>query len=106
MNEASALLIGVHDFATFGLPPQGKNTVRELFDACWQMHNEFVVFTVAANAFLYRMVRSLVGSLVNVGLRNWQVADFETALYACDRNRSAPAAPPQGLYLTSISYDE
>ena len=106
MNEASEFLVGTHDFATFGLPPQGKNTVRELFEASWQRSNEFLVFSIVANAFLYRMVRSLVGSLVTVGLQNWQVTDFAAAFLACDRNRSAPAAPPQGLYLTAITYDE
>lgn len=106
LNEASTKLVGVHDFATFGLPPQGKNTVREIFEAYWRRDDEFLVFVIKANAFLYRMVRSLVGSLVNVGLQIWWVSDFEAALDACDRNGSAPAAPPQGLYLASITYDE
>ncbi len=106
MNEAAKLLVGVHDFASFGLPPQGKNTVRELFEARWRKSNEYLLFDVEANAFLYRMVRSLVGSLVNVGLQKWCVADFEGAFHACNRNRSAAAAPPQGLYLASISYED
>jgi tRNA pseudouridine38-40 synthase len=104
MNEAASLLIGVHDFVTFGMPPQGDNTVRELFHANWRRNGEFLEFGVEANAFLYRMVRSLVGSLVAVGSQNWRVADFATAFHACDRNQSAAAAPPQGLYLASITY--
>ncbi len=104
MNEAALLLLGEHDFVTFGLPPQGDNTVRELFQARWQKNGEFLEFTVEANAFLYRMVRSLVGSLVAVGTNNWQVDDFAAAFHACDRNRSAAAAPPQGLYLALITY--
>jgi tRNA pseudouridine38-40 synthase len=106
MNEAAALLTGVHDFATFGLPPQGNNSVRELFEAKWQRCNGFLMFAVEANAFLFRMVRSLVGSLVAVGLQDWLVADFEAAFRSCDRNRSAPAAPPQGLFLASIIYED
>lgn len=106
MNEAAVLLIGVHDFATFGLPPQGKNSVRELFEAKWQPCNGFLMFSVEANAFLYRMVRSLVGSLVAVGMQDWLVTDFEAAFQSRDRNRSAPAAPPQGLFLASITYDD
>ncbi|MDX1414594.1 MAG: tRNA pseudouridine(38-40) synthase TruA [Candidatus Promineifilaceae bacterium] len=106
LNQASTILVGVHDFATFGLPTQGTVTIREVFNARWQLANEFLVFTVSANAYLYRMVRSLVGSLVNVGLQIWSVKDFEAAFYARDRNRSGPAAPPQGLYLTSITYDD
>ena len=104
MNEAARPLIGVHDFVTFGLPPQGDNTVRELVKAHWSRHGEFLEFDVEANAFLYRMVRSLVGSLVAVGTQSWRVDDFAAAFFACDRNRSAAAAPPQGLYLASITY--
>lgn len=104
MNEATALLAGVHDYATFGLPPQGENTVREVFRAGWQENGECFEFDIEANAFLYRMVRSLVGSLVAVGVQSWQVGDFAAAMSACDRNRSAAAAPPQGLYLASVTY--
>jgi tRNA pseudouridine38-40 synthase len=63
MNEAASCLLGVHDFATFGQPPQGNNTVREVFAARWQRQEELVVFFIEANAFLQRMVRSLVGSM-------------------------------------------
>lgn len=105
LNEASAMLIGVHDFATFGLPPQGERTVREVFHAEWKCENEFTVFIIEANAFLYRMVRSLVGSLVKVGTKKWLVSDFEEVFESRDRNRSGAAAPPQGLYLASITYN-
>ncbi len=52
MNEAAALLLGVHDFVTFGLPPQGDNSVRELFQAYWNRAGEFLQFSIEANAFL------------------------------------------------------
>ena len=106
MNQAEALLVGVHDFATFGMPPQGESTVREVFAASWAAEDSFLVFRITANAFLYRMVRSLVGSLVAVGLGTWSVEVFAAAFRAADRNRSAAAAPPQGLVLASISYEE
>lgn len=105
MNEAASLLLGVHDFATFGVAPQGRITIREIFTAQWQQEKVFLVFSITANAFLYRMVRSLVGSLVAVGLQNWHVSDFEAAFKACDRNKSAPTAPPQGLFLAAVDYD-
>ncbi len=104
MNWAAAFLVGQKDFATFGLPPQGDSTVREIFAAQWQVLDPYLVFHVEANAFLYRMVRSLVGSLVAVGTGSWSVEDFRTALQAEDRDRSAAAAPPQGLVLASVTY--
>lgn len=105
MNEAAVSLVGVHDFATFGRPPQGTSTIRELFVARWQPEAPFLAFVIEANAFLYRMVRSLVGTLRLVGDGSWQVEDFLGAFNARDRNRSGKVAPPQGLYLASVMYD-
>jgi tRNA pseudouridine38-40 synthase len=105
MKAAAALLPGVRDFATFGTPPQGNNTVRELFRADWQQQGEYLKFTVQANAFLYRMVRSLVSSLKAVGDGSWTVTDFQQALSACDRRRAAGTAPAHGLYLIKVDYN-
>jgi tRNA pseudouridine38-40 synthase len=106
MNAAAAALRGTQDFATFGRAPVGDNTVREVFEAAWRRDGELLVFRVSANAFLFRMVRSLVGSLRAVGDGRWLVDDFTAALQARDRRRSASAAPAHGLYLLSVEYDE
>lgn len=106
MNQAAQYLLGRHDFATFGRAPVGENTVREVFEAEWQQRHEFLVFRVTANAFLYRMVRSIVGTLRRVGDGSWQGADFEAALAARSRGRSGGLAPPNGLFLLSVEYDE
>lgn len=106
MNQAAAHLVGKHDFATFGTPPQGNNTVRDLFRAEWSRDGEFLYFDIEATAFLKRMVRSLVGSLRLVGAGTWSVDDFVAAFQASKRDRSGPSAPPQGLVLEFVSYDE
>lgn len=106
MNQAAMTLIGVQDFATFGQPPQGNITTRELFAAEWRMDGALLVFFVQANAFLYRMVRSIVGSLVAVGKGEWTVAQFVDALQARDRGRSAAVAPAHGLYLVDVTYED
>lgn len=105
MNVAAAHLHGSHDFATFGRPTQGDSTVREVFRAGWHEDREFVVFEVEANAFLYRMVRSLVGSLCAVGRRDWSVDEFVDAFIAVDRSLAATTAPAHGLVLVSVHYD-
>ncbi|MEM7330754.1 MAG: tRNA pseudouridine(38-40) synthase TruA [Chloroflexota bacterium] len=105
MNEAATLLIGEHDFATFGQPPQGTRTLRAVFEAHWKIKAPFLIFSVQANAFLYRMVRSLVGSLKMVGEGQWSVAQFAEALEKADRSMCGPVAPPQGVYLVSVEYD-
>lgn len=113
MNEAAATLIGVHDFATFGRPPQALspgseqrgNSVREVFAANWQWRAGLLVFYIEANAFLYRMVRSIVGSLKLVGDGSWTVDEFVGAFHAGDRSRGGMIAPPHGLYLVSVVYE-
>lgn len=105
MNAAAALLVGVNDFATFGRPTTGDSTVREVYGAIWRREGEFLIFDIRANAFLNRMVRSIVGSLKMVGSGQWTLDDFSTAFAVRKRSRSAMAAPAHGLYLMSVEYD-
>ena len=104
LNEAAALLIGEHDFATFGQAPQGNNTRRRVMKAKWLRKQQLLIFRIEANAFLYRMVRSIVGSMKVVGEGTWTAVDFNNAFRARDRARAAMTAPAQGLFLTSVSY--
>ncbi len=60
--------------------------------------------TFSARSFLHRQVRSMAGSLVEVGLGRWSIADFAAALEARDRRACGPVAPPDGLYLTAVIY--
>ncbi len=106
MAEAVQSLPGKQDFATFGTPPQGDSCVREVLAARWEQRDGFLVFHIRANAFLFRMVRSIMGSLKRVGDGTWSVKQFVAALQAQDRAQSGPTAPPQGLFLTSVEYDD
>jgi tRNA pseudouridine38-40 synthase len=106
MNEAAACLPGTHDFATFGQAPQGENTVRHVYRAKWRREGVFVIFDIEANAFLYRMVRSLVGTLKLVGDGSWTAEEFCRALEARDRSKAGVVAPAHGLYLVSVAYGD
>jgi len=70
-------------------------------ESAWQ---GLVEFTIEANAFLYRMVRSIVGTLIQVGLGDCSVCEFASALNATDRALAGPTAPPQGLCLIQVRY--
>jgi tRNA pseudouridine38-40 synthase len=63
-----------------------------------------IVVTAKARSFLHSQVRSMVGSLKLVGDGKWSPRDFRAALDAADRARCGPLAPPDGLYLTRVSY--
>jgi tRNA pseudouridine38-40 synthase len=104
MVQASGYLVGTHDFATFGQPPQGDNTVRTVFLASWQEQRPFLTFDVEADAFLNRMVRSVVGTLVQVGWGQISPAEFETMLRARDRSLVKKLAPAHGLCLMRVDY--
>mgnify|MGYP001818141829 FL=1 len=104
MAEASRSLIGTHDFATFGQPPQGVNTVRTVFRAEWQANGSRLWFDIEANAFLYRMVRSIAGTLVLVGRGQVSSQELESFLLARDRSLIKQVAPAHGLCLMRVDY--
>jgi tRNA pseudouridine38-40 synthase len=104
MQQAARLFVGEHDFATFGQPPQGDNTVRRVLRAEWSAEEPWLWFDIEANAFLYRMVRSLVGTMLQVGNGSWTVEDVAQALAARDRSQAGPSAQPQGLCLVRVEY--
>lgn len=104
MNNTAVTLLGTHNFATFGQPPQGTNTERTIFQAFWEVQAPYLQFTVQGNAFLYRMVRSIVGSLKLVGEGAWSVEKFEAAFHAADRSFCGAVAPPQGVCLEAVEY--
>jgi tRNA pseudouridine38-40 synthase len=115
MQAATQELVGSHDFATFGQPTHGESTVRAVHIAEWQIVQDALpplgdcpgrrlVFTITANAFLRQMVRRIVGSLLVVGRGEWSAGDFKSELQTCNRSRSAPPAPPQGLVLEKVTY--
>jgi len=104
MSQAGKVLIGSHDFASFGKPPQGEVTIRNVTQAEWFADGEQVWFDITANAFLYRMVRTIVGTLLQVGLGRIAVDDIEKILAARDLTRSAAPAPACGLCLRHVAY--
>jgi tRNA pseudouridine38-40 synthase len=108
MQAAAALLLGEHDFATFGNPPQGTNTVRRVFASSWArldvLYGVELIYTVQATAFLHHMVRRMVGMQVDVG-RGWlTLADFECIFRSADLAQAKTMAPPQGLTLVQVQY--
>lgn len=104
MRRGGEHLVGEHDFAAFGSPPQGENTRRHVYGLTWQAEGEEVAFEICANAFLYRMVRNIAGTLVRVGLGEIPPEEVAEILESGDRARGGPPAPPQGLCLTRIDY--
>jgi tRNA pseudouridine38-40 synthase len=105
MQAAADRLMGTHDFATFGTDPDGgANTVRTISQAQWSGGPAELHFDIQAEAFLFRMVRSLVGALKQVGAGGLTPDDLEARLRARDRAQCPPLAPAQGLCLMEVLY--
>ena len=105
MQQAADYLIGQHDFTTFRASEcQAKSPVKTLDALDITCVGDEVRFDVRARSFLHNQVRSFVGTLERVGAGAWAAQDVHKALEARDRSRCGPVAPPDGLYLTRVSY--
>ena len=107
MHAAAQLILGRHDFSTFRAAEcQANSPIRTLdrFDVSRQA--EMIVVTARARSFLHSQVRSMVGSLAWVGEGRWSPADMKRALEAKDRTACGPVAPPDGLYLMRVDYEQ
>jgi len=105
MNEASQLLFNHTNFQSFSKVNTDVNTFDcTIYEAYWKQENNKLLFTISANRFLRNMVRSIVGTLVNVGLKKITVADFNTIIESKNRDKAGFSVPAHGLYLTKIEY--
>lgn len=105
MHEAAQILVGHHDFTTFrDLACQAKSPMKTLDLATVRREGAEVILAFASRSFLHRQVRSMTGTLAEVGVGRWTAADVKAALEARDRKACGPVAPPDGLYLTGVDY--
>lgn len=104
MRVATSMLGGRQDFAAFGSPVVGENTVREVYRAMWTEQDAWLYFDIEANAFLYRMVRMIVGTLLRVGKGVLLPDEFGDILRTRNRRKAGPAVVAQGLCLKTVSY--
>ena len=106
MHEAGQVLIGKHDFTTFrSAHCQAKSPVKTMDEVSVSRYGEEIEIVCRARSFLHNQVRSIVGSLKQVGEGRWSAADMRRALEAADRAACGPVAPPQGLYLFQVDYE-
>jgi tRNA pseudouridine38-40 synthase len=105
MAEAAAYMIGHHDFTTFRAAGcQARSPVKTLDRLDVKIVGEEIHIKAQARSFLHHQVRSLAGSLKQVGDGRWTPADMKAALEARDRARCGALAPSRGLYLMSVAY--
>ena len=107
LDQAAQHYVGRHDFSSFcTLDKREKGDLtRTVTHARVQRHGDLVTFTVAADGFLYNMVRIMVGTLLRVQQGKFTPQDIPGILRARDRKAAGPTAPACGLYLNRVFYD-
>ena len=105
MNLAASQLLLHDDFQSFSKVKTDAFTyLCDISQAEWVEENEMLIFYVSANRFLRGMVRALVGTLLDVGQGKISLEAFESIIASKDRKQAGRAAPPQGLFLTEVTY--
>ncbi len=106
MNRAAATLVGKHDFSAFRAAGGGHTRpVREVFTSeVFPLSQDFLCYLIVADAFLRKMVRGIVGTLLEIGMEKAEPSLMGQLLRTQDRSLMGTLAPPQGLYLAAVVY--
>jgi len=105
MHKAAQHLVGQHDFTTFrDTQCQAKSPTKTIDRITIAREEKEIHFYFRARSFLHKQVRSMVGTLVEVGLEKLNPESIKEILESRDRTKCGPVAPPDGLYLKSVKY--
>ena len=107
MQAAAAMVIGTHDFSGFQSTGSTKvSPVKTIYKSCWEREaDNTLVYRIAGNGFVYHMVRNLVWSMVQIGLRKKPPQAMAEELTQKRGEFENSPAPPQGLYLARVEYE-
>lgn len=105
MRQAAKGLVGRHEFTSFSTAKaEVKTRVCSVKEAGWREEGGELVFRIEADRFLQSMVRSLVGTMVDIGRGRFKPGDMKKILMARDRSLAGKTAPPHGLCLMEVKY--
>jgi len=106
LNEYARLLRGEMDFTAFAIPgDKSKSRHRYIFSASFFPDGNKLVFEISANAFLWKMVRSIAGTLLRFEEKGFSPDYLREVLDSRNRHLTGPTAPAEGLFLWNINYD-
>ncbi|MBS1549393.1 MAG: tRNA pseudouridine(38-40) synthase TruA [Bacteroidetes bacterium] len=106
MNEACSILFEYNDFTSFAkIGSDNKTNLCTIYKAFWQEIEGGMMMTISADRFLRNMVRSIVGTMVDVGTGKINPNDVRRIIEEKNRNAAGTSAPAQGLFLVDVGYD-
>jgi tRNA pseudouridine38-40 synthase len=105
MNQAARILLDYSDFTSFSkLHTDVKNNNCRIMQAEWSMQGDCMVFTIQADRFLRNMVRSIVGTLLDVGKGKLSLDGFRAVIESKNRSNAGASVAAQALFLTEVAY--
>jgi len=108
LRKASQYLIGKHDFSSFAvaLNKTKKNPVRKIYRIDVDEFENFICVTFIGKSFLYKMIRTLMGTLIHVAEGKADPVEVKKILDSKDRSKAHVTAPGNGLFLMDVFYDD
>lgn len=105
MKEAAKYFVGNHDFSAFrSTGSSAKTTERIIYESEIIKQGQIIIYNVHGNGFLYNMVRTMVGTLINVGIKKNAPEDIEKIILSKDRSKAGQCVPGCGLCLEKVYY--
>jgi tRNA pseudouridine38-40 synthase len=105
MDAGAKMLLGTHDFRSFAAASdERENSIRTVMRCEVTQENQWIYIDIEADRFLHKMVRNIVGTLVEIGRGRWKPERMQTILEAKKRTAAGPTAPGEGLCLVQIHY--
>ena len=83
-----------------------KTDICQIMEAGWELHDDYLIFTIKADRFLRNMVRAITGTIFDVGKGKIGLEDFKNIIEGRDNQLASVSAPANGLYLWDIEYPE
>ncbi len=106
LNACARQIVGVHDFTTFSAAgDRSSSKIREIYASNFFIENGYIVYKIEGTAFLWKMVRSLVGTMLEVASSPLSGGLMKEILLSKERNLAGPTAPAQGLYFFKVEYE-
>ncbi len=107
MNESCKILMTYNDFTSFAkLHTDNKTNNCSIKTAFWKQKNDVIIFEITADRFLRNMVRSIVGTMLSIGLERLTLEEFRQIIESKNRNNAGVSAPASGLFLENIVYSK
>lgn len=105
MKKEAQVLKGEHDFKSFQVSDKREGTtVRKVKDLNLRKNKNIITIDIEANGFLYKMVRSIIGTLIEIGRGKFPPDCMKNILESKDRREAGPTADPTGLFLVKVEY--